>query len=156
MAVRKTMKKTSIVVVAAISSSSVVMAFQCGRPLQYTQTQRRKSSSLVVREMKSSKSIDYTTYDRRRKRSSSKSSLNVATLETVVERAHDDSIIRSARDVITQQLNSSKNIDAITKVLSASLLVTGNTVGPSMFVLPDAMGDIGMAQGTAIFVGELQ
>ena len=103
--------------------------------------------------MKSSKSIDYTTYDRRRKRSSSKSSLNVATLETVVERAQDDSIIRSARDVVTQQLNS-LNIDAITKVLSASLLVTGNTVGPSMFVLPEAMGDIGMAQGTAIFVGE--
>ena len=153
MAVRKTMKITSIVVAAAISSSSVVMAFQCGRPLQYTQTQRRKSSSLVVREMKSSKSIDYTTYDRRRKRSSSKSSLNVATLETVVERAQDDSIIRSARDVVTQQLNS-LNIDAITKVLSASLLVTGNTVGPSMFVLPEAMGDIGMAQGTAIFVGE--
>ena len=147
------MKITSIVVAAVISSSSVVMAFQCGRPLQYTQTQRRKSSSLVVREMKSSKSIDYTTYDRRRKRSSSKSSLNVATLETVVERAQDDSIIRSARDVVTQQLNS-LNIDAITKVLSASLLVTGNTVGPSMFVLPDAMGDIGMAQGTAIFVGE--
>ena len=46
------------------------------------------------------------------------------------------------------------NLEAITKVLSASLLVTGNTVGSGMFVLPEAVGGVGMIWGTTIFFGE--
>lgn len=39
-------------------------------------------------------------------------------------------------------------------MVSASLLVTGNTVGSSMFVLPEAVKSVGMAWGSVIFVGE--
>jgi hypothetical protein len=45
-------------------------------------------------------------------------------------------------------------IDAASKVFSASLLITGNTVGSSMFVLPDAVGGVGMLSGSAIFFGK--
>ena len=38
-------------------------------------------------------------------------------------------------------------------MISASLLVTGNTVGSSMFVLPEAVKSVGMAWGSVIFVG---
>eukprot|EP00985_Skeletonema_marinoi_P027536 scaffold22788_cov84-Skeletonema_marinoi.AAC.2 len=44
-------------------------------------------------------------------------------------------------------------VDAATKVLSASLLITGNTVGSSMFVLPDAVGGVGLMNGSALFIG---
>ena len=46
------------------------------------------------------------------------------------------------------------DIDAASKVFSASLLITGNTVGSSMFVLPDAVGGVGMLSGSAIFFGK--
>jgi len=44
-------------------------------------------------------------------------------------------------------------VEAATKVLSASLLITGNTVGSSMFVLPDAVGGVGLMNGSALFIG---
>ena len=45
-------------------------------------------------------------------------------------------------------------MDDVIQVLSASLLVTGNTVGSSMFVLPEAVRGVGLAWGSAIFLGE--
>ncbi len=45
-------------------------------------------------------------------------------------------------------------VEAATKVLSASLLITGNTVGSSMFVLPEAVGGVGLINGSALFIGE--
>lgn len=45
-------------------------------------------------------------------------------------------------------------VEAATKVLSASLLITGNTVGSSMFVLPDAVGSVGLMNGSALFLGK--
>lgn len=39
-------------------------------------------------------------------------------------------------------------------VAQASLLVTGNTVGSSMFCLPEAIEGVGMAWGSAIFFGK--
>ena len=47
-----------------------------------------------------------------------------------------------------------KTLEAVTKVLSASLLITGNTVGSSMFVLPDAVSGVGLLNGSAIFIGK--
>ncbi len=46
------------------------------------------------------------------------------------------------------------HMDDVIQVLSASLLVTGNTVGSSMFVLPEAVRGVGLAWGSAIFLGE--
>ena len=48
-----------------------------------------------------------------------------------------------------------KTVEAVTKVLSASLLITGNTVGSSMFVLPDAVGGVGLLNGSALFIGKI-
>ncbi|MBV5333616.1 hypothetical protein JZU54_08870, partial [bacterium] len=45
-------------------------------------------------------------------------------------------------------------MDDVIPVLSASLLVTGNTVGSSMFVLPEAVRGVGLAWGSVIFLGE--
>ena len=45
-------------------------------------------------------------------------------------------------------------MDDVIQVLSASLLVTGNTVGSSMFVLPEAVRGVGLAWGSAIFLSE--
>jgi len=76
-----------------------------------------------------------------------KTSLSIATLSDAEKyslSAMDDSII--------PQLDI--HLASVIKVLSASLLVTGNTVGPSMFVLPDAVGGVGFSQGTAIFIGK--
>ena len=110
---------------------------------------------LVVREMKTANSIIDEERARRTRRSSSIqkydrssqiTSLSVATLGNI-ETEEDASSLLS-------NLRLPSNIDAITKVLSASLLVTGNTVGSSMFVLPEAVSGIGMVEGTAIFVGK--
>ena len=77
-------------------------------------------------------------------------SLYLSTLEGVPDSAERASML--------PQLNipniGSDNIDAITKVLSASLLITGNTVGSSMFVLPDAVAGLGMVWGSSLFFGE--
>mmetsp|Transcript_22717 Transcript_22717/g.40682 ORF Transcript_22717/g.40682 Transcript_22717/m.40682 type:complete len:510 (-) Transcript_22717:76-1605(-) len=76
-------------------------------------------------------------------------SLYLSTLEGLPDSAERASML--------PQLNipnmGSDSIDAITKVLSASLLITGNTVGSSMFVLPDAVAGLGMVWGSSLFFG---
>lgn len=86
---------------------------------------------------------------------SRKTSLSVATLgdgvdgRTTTTTSWFDSLgDGSGNDVV--------DVDATTKVLSASLLVTSNTVGPSMFTLPEAVGGVGMMWGTVIFFGKLK
>ncbi|EJK49948.1 hypothetical protein THAOC_31126 [Thalassiosira oceanica] len=44
-------------------------------------------------------------------------------------------------------------VEGVSRVASASLLITGNTVGSSMFVLPEAVGEVGMQTGSALFLG---
>ena len=39
-------------------------------------------------------------------------------------------------------------------VLSASLLITGNTVGASIVVIPGAIGGLGMVWGCALLLGK--
>ena len=102
--------------------------------------ERARTSSGTTRRTRRSSSIQK--YDR----SSQITSLSVATLGNI-ETEEDASSLLS-------NLRLPSKIDAITKVLSASLLVTGNTVGSSMFVLPEAVSGIGMVEGTAIFVGK--
>lgn len=78
-------------------------------------------------------------------------SLSVATLEGV------ESLESAERASLLSRVGvpnmGSGNLDSIKEVLSASLLITGNTVGSSMFVLPDAVAGVGMAAGSAIFFG---
>ena len=74
----------------------------------------------------------------------SNTSLSVATLEDA----------EALPDRLSLPNISPGNMDAITNVLSASLLITGNTVGSSMFVLPDAVGEVGLAMGSAIIFGK--
>ena len=45
-------------------------------------------------------------------------------------------------------------VEDVSRVASASLLITGNTVGSSMFVLPEAVGEVGMQTGSALFLGK--
>lgn len=153
---------TTTTIAAALCLSPSASAFQQyhGRStLQYT-NRRTLVPPLVVREMKTANSIideerartsSGTTRRTRRSSSIQKydrssqqiTSLSVATLGNI-ETEEDASLLS----------NLPSNIDAITKVLSASLLVTGNTVGSSMFVLPEAVSGIGMVEGTAIFIGK--
>ncbi|KAL7468875.1 hypothetical protein ACHAXS_012785 [Conticribra weissflogii] len=51
------------------------------------------------------------------------------------------------------KLRKNESVKFIAQVLSASLLVTGNTVGSGMFVLPEAVGGVGMVCGCSIFFG---
>jgi len=44
--------------------------------------------------------------------------------------------------------------EAITAILTSSMLITGNTVGASMMILPDTASDPGMALSIGIFFGE--
>lgn len=74
-------------------------------------------------------------------------SLKVATMTELA-----DSVPVKSLDLPTM---GSDNLEAAAKVLSASLLVTGNTVGSSMFVLPDAVSGIGMVAGCSLFFGKL-
>jgi len=52
-----------------------------------------------------------------------------------------------------RKFRKSERIQFFAQVLSASLLVTGNTVGSGMFVLPEAVGGVGMVCGCSIFFG---
>ena len=45
-------------------------------------------------------------------------------------------------------------VQDVSRVASAALLITGNTVGSSMFVLPEAVGEVGMQTGSALFLGK--
>ena len=89
---------------------------------------------------------------------SRKTSLSVATLGDGVDgrTTTTTSWFDSLGDISTGSGNDVVDVDAATKVLSASLLVTSNTVGPSMFTLPEAVGGVGMMWGTVIFIGKLQ
>jgi len=76
-------------------------------------------------------------------------SLSVATLAELPDSA--DSTL--ALPQLSMPQMGSGNTEAIAKVLSASLLITGNTVGSSMFVLPEAVGGLGMMWGGTLFFG---
>lgn len=129
------------------------MSQQCRR-------RHRHRASLLSREMKSSSSSKdrdertiYTNTDSRAR----KTSLSVATLGDGADRTTSVSWIEMMRSLPEFRMGSGSNDDvgdAVTKVLSASLLVTSNTVGPSMFTLPEAVGGVGMMWGTVIFFGE--
>lgn len=142
--------KTSVIAAAMCLPSSTVVAFQSsGGRIRLQRSFRRAPSSPTAREMKSSTAMEG---DERKRPSSSRTSLFVATLQGAES-------LQDVRSLTIPQLNSIPNmrrldLDAVTKVLSASLLVTGNTVGSSMFVLPEAVGGVGYQAGTMIFVGK--
>lgn len=152
--------RTCFTITAALCISSA-SGFQngAGRPTQqYNDRSTSDRRSTSAREMKSSKSMeeDRTRTGRRIQARSQITSLSVATFQGAAE-----SLPRSSSSLIPQLKNIPKNIelgsgnlDAIGKVLSASLLITGNTVGSSMFVLPEAVGGVGMVWGSGIFFGE--
>ena len=152
---------TTSAIAAVTVCSTAVGAFQNGRNIQFTKRNRIITLTPSSLSMKSTKTIDniddrvstrksrsksiqqQQQYDRRKAQITS---LSIATLSDAEKYSTmDDSII--------PQL-AIPNLASIIKVLSASLLVTGNTVGPSMFVLPDAVGGVGFSQGTAIFIGK--
>ncbi len=110
-----------------------------------TTTTSSSSSSIERFEQTSLLQTPFTGHDGR----SRKTSLSVATLGDGTERR------TSWFETLPYfSLESGDDVDAVTKVLSASLLVTSNTVGPSMFTLPEAVGGVGMMWGAAIFFGE--
>lgn len=133
------MKATILITSCTIASSS---AFQMG-----SMHQRRRitaaSRPSTARQMKPSSEESITLTSERRR-----TSLSAATLGSSLE---DD-----PRSLLTATLSppNSEWMTAATQVVSASLLVTGNTVGSSMFVLPEAVKSVGLAWGSVIFVGE--
>eukprot|EP00804_Cyclotella_cryptica_P010292 CCRYP_012239-RA/>CCRYP_012239-RA protein AED:0.11 eAED:0.11 QI:180/1/1/1/1/1/2/108/503 len=76
-----------------------------------------------------------------------KTSLSAATLQSISPFEE-----RSFASFAIAQYPNSEVMGTVSKVLSASLLVTGNTVGSSMFVLPDTVEKVGMVWGSAIFI----
>lgn len=125
----------------------------------------RYKNSASAREMKSSTSMEseegtgtgrrfesasqqqlYKSNDR-----SQMTSLSVATLKEAERLTERASLLPQVN--IPNMGSGNLDLDAITKVLSASLFITGNTVGSSMFVLPDAVGGVGMVWGSTIFFG---
>ncbi|KAL3773332.1 hypothetical protein ACHAW5_010009 [Stephanodiscus triporus] len=145
--------------VAALFLSSASNAFRNGRipPLSRTALEYKSSSSLegderrrIARQIEqmSSSPISYNDNVGR----SQRTSLSVATLEgseIFPNRADRASLIPN----INIPAVTRGNLDDVTKVLSASCLVIGNTVGSSMFVLPEAVGGVGLAWGSVIFFG---
>lgn len=78
-----------------------------------------------------------------------KTSLSAATLQSIAPLEG-----RTLPPFTIAQDPNSEVLGTVSKVLSASLLVTGNTVGSSMFVLPDTVEKVGMVWGSAIFIGK--
>jgi len=171
---KTTIPTCSIIATVCLSSSS--NAFRNGRiPPRHTGRQ----SSPTAREYKSSSSLEGDESRRIARQiqqmssssspmphnhsaggiSHSRTSLSVATLEGSSEsgsRFPDevvDSLISNMNLPVVARRGSLLPEDVI-PVLSASLLVTGNTVGSSMFVLPEAVRGVGLAWGSAIFLGE--
>ena len=146
--------------VAALFLSSTSNAFRNGRipPLSRTALEYKSSSSLegderrrIARQIEqmSSSPISYNDNVGR----SQRTSLSVATLEgseIFPNRADRASLIPN----INIPAVTRGNLDDVTKVLSASCLVIRNTVGSSMFVLPEAVGGVGLPWGSVIFFGE--
>jgi tyrosine-specific transport protein len=140
--------------IAALSLSYSAYAFQNGGILQRSNAGFSQSgNSASARNMKSAALLESDEGSRSRMGRRfepvsqqvpySKTSLSVATLEDA----------EALPDRLSLPNISPGNMDSVTKVLSASLLITGNTVGSSMFVLPDAVGEVGLAMGSAIFFG---
>eukprot|EP00985_Skeletonema_marinoi_P011334 scaffold5381_cov71-Skeletonema_marinoi.AAC.1 len=75
--------------------------------------------------------------------------LLAATLDSVEDIDNTVASLLGRFEIPTPRPNT---VEAATKVLSASLLITGNTVGSSMFVLPDAVGGVGLMNGSALFI----
>ena len=153
----RTITTTSAIAAVTICSTAVGAFQNGGINIQYKRNRITLSRSSLVLDMKSTKTIDniddrvssrksrsksiqQQQYDRRK---AQMTSLSIATLS-------DAEKYSAMEDSIIPQLD----MPNIAKVLSASLLVTGNTVGPSMFVLPEAVGGVGFSQGTAIFIGK--
>jgi hypothetical protein len=154
------MKSSSSAIIVCLALSGV-SAFQQyhGSPRQRMSTvnkqisssstihkhQGRISSSPLYMKPSSRSENDSATAERRR------TSLSASTLLSVASLDDKDGMVSS----LLPRLNLPKgdNIEAIAKVLSASLLVTGNTVGSSMLVLPEAVGGVGMVWGSTIFLG---
>jgi hypothetical protein len=61
---------------------------------------------------------------------------------------------RSIAELLPAAVSSPSRQGSLDGVAQASLLVTGNTVGSSMFCLPEAVEGVGMAWGSVIFLGK--
>ena len=75
--------------------------------------------------------------------------VNSLAAASVSEQQCSDS--NSLRTTIPQQVTRWESTTAVIPVLSASLLITGNTVGAGMLVLPELAAGPGMAVATSIF-----
>mmetsp|Transcript_5169 Transcript_5169/g.11350 ORF Transcript_5169/g.11350 Transcript_5169/m.11350 type:complete len:501 (+) Transcript_5169:72-1574(+) len=134
--------KTTPIITALCLTSSVTDAFQtnhCARPLKF----KHRSPALGMKSSSSIESEEGSSTGRR------KTSLSVASLNSLPDNVERASILSKLN-----MPNIGRNdIEDVVKVLSASLLITGNTVGPSMIVLPDAVDGLGMAAGSSLFIG---
>jgi len=155
------MKKSGLLLLASCTTSSAfqqVLTFNClqngpirsnskiPRAVQYMQPSSMESDDVKGRSRRLGK-VD-TPYkvsngDKRVPRTE----LLAATLESV------ENVDTSLLGRFEMPVLGPKKVEAVTKVLSASLLITGNTVGSSMFVLPEAVGGVGLLNGSALFIG---
>ena len=158
------MKTASII--AALCFSSSVDSFQrhggSGSPFKH---KHGASASASARRYKSSASTDgeegpgrgrrfeaasrqqlYKHHDRAAKRTS----LSAATLEGMPDRTERASRVPQ----FEMPAVGSGDLGDITQVLSASLLITGNTVGSSIVVLPETVGGLGMVCGSTLLFGK--
>ena len=147
--------KSTTSIITALCLTPATYAFQNGGV--HVSLKRNNRISSLVREMKSSSSLESEQrpagrglrFERTTQLNDRQiTKLSVATLEDAESL---DTVELSVGGVLN--LGSGKNIEAVTKVLSASLMITGTTVGSSMFVLPDAVGGVGIVPGSAIFFG---
>ena len=164
--------KSGLLLLAFCPSSSSAFQHQAGsfNRLQNVATSGGSRIPLVVRYMQPSSRVENDEVKSRSRRlgldksykSSSSSSdkrvqrteLFAATLDSV-ENVVDNNNVASLLGRLDIPMPGPKTVEAATKILSASLLITGNTVGTSMFVLPDAVGGVGMLNGSAIFLGKM-
>lgn len=161
------MKATTTIISALCLSASD--AFQQTRPVPYQKVHRAsiarqmKPTSFENDELKRPSARggrSPTSYSKPKSIFSDRSpitSLSVASLENVEpvsSAGTPSSIVSQLQNSLPKNIESGKQFDAIGKVLSASLLVTGNTVGSSMFVLPEAVGGVGLFPGSGIFFGK--
>jgi hypothetical protein len=158
----QSMKPTTV---AMILLSASISAFQHhhGPPGH----DNSRSSMSTAREYKSSSNLES---DKRRKiarqigvqispnnHNISRSRLSVATLDGL-SKSNLPEITSSRRPrSIAEQfpvMCTPSRQGSLDGVAQASLLVTGNTVGSSMFCLPEVVEGVGMSWGSAIFLGK--
>ncbi|KAL3800989.1 hypothetical protein ACHAWO_007098 [Cyclotella atomus] len=133
--------KTFLLITCSIASSSAFGRPRSRRSVHSTaQTRRQPTTALEMKPLPSSAENDALSLSSERRRTS----LAAATLESMDEEPFSLPRLPSY---------NSETFGAVAQVISASLLVTGNTVGSSMFVLPQAVDSVGMAWGSALFVG---